>query len=113
MTSTERPDRHQQPTPFTAGQIVLWLTVGMLSTFLLVSAVFAIKFGIDGRLPFSPEPRPKQPGEASGAPPKGTANPRLVAGAADTRPSDSARQAEGGAPRAPAIATNGPQSRNP
>jgi len=62
MTTPPSPAPNNGPPPLTIRQSLLWLTAGMVSTFLLVSAVFAIKLGIDGKaLSAGTSPRPASP----------------------------------------------------
>lgn len=44
--------RYRPPNPLSGLQTFLWLIAGIAGMFLLVSAIFAVKLGVNGRLPF-------------------------------------------------------------
>lgn len=78
--TTQRSQRYIPPALLTPGQTLLWFLGGILAMFLVVSVVFAIKLGTEGRLPFfgksaradtiAPPPAPRaQPTATAVAPP--------------------------------------------
>jgi hypothetical protein len=54
MTSHSKhgSSRYSPPALLTPGQTLLWFLGGILAMFLVVSVVFAVKLGAEGRLPF-------------------------------------------------------------
>ena len=74
-TSSQRP--YNRPRSLSAIQTVLWLIAGIVGMFALVSTIFAIKLGLEGRLPFADTQPPAAGTVASTAP-----TPPVTAGSA-------------------------------
>lgn len=76
------------PRAISAGQTLLWFAAGVTGMFLLVSAIFALKLGLQGQLPFQSAPAAaRQPAPAT--PPAGSATPPIQAATAAATPSGS------------------------
>ncbi|WP_374266479.1 DUF4440 domain-containing protein [Zoogloea sp.] len=54
--STATPAPYRRPRPLSAAQTLLWFVIGIAAMFALVSAIFAIKLSLEGRLPFGDQP---------------------------------------------------------
>ena len=91
------PTAPQRPHPtraISAGQTLLWFAAGLAGMFLIVSAIFALKLGLQGQLPFpSAPPAGRQP--TPGLPPAGAATPPIQAAAAAPSGSDFESGSEG------------------
>lgn len=89
-TSNTKPQPiYGRPRSLSAIQTVLWLVAGIAGMFALVSMIFAIKLGLEGRLPFSaaPQPAAQTPTSTAPTPPiKATDTPE-IRGAQATAPS--------------------------
>lgn len=64
-SSNPSPPPYQRPRPLSALQTMLWLVAGIAGMFALVSSIFAVKLGLEGRLPFADEPAPPPPTAAA------------------------------------------------
>lgn len=67
ISSNPTPPPYQRPRPLSALQTLLWLVAGIAGMFALVSSIFAVKLGLEGRLPFTDESAPPPPTAATAA----------------------------------------------
>lgn len=119
---------YRRPRPLSAIQTLLWLVAGIAGMFALVSTIFAVKLGLEGRLPFSDAPRaaaaatppaaPQPPVQAApsatplpAASPTAQAPAGFVSGAESILPSEVAHLAKHVSPLdAPPTATEPPSA---
>lgn len=73
-SSTASPARYQPHRPLSAAQTVLWLLAGVVAMFLFVSAIFIVKFNLEGRSPLSGAARNTAEAPARPAPAKASAS---------------------------------------
>lgn len=87
MTSTASAKPYRPKSALSASHTLLWFVAGIAGMFLIVSAVFAVKLGLEGQLPFGKRSTPTpvtQPVAAAADKPESSAKPPIASNPSGT-----------------------------